>query len=235
MFLLTKRYWFVIAYIVLMIIAPVLNTFVEHSTEKQHRLVIFGYFLFMCSFGWLGGANGQFGNGYSPLLFIGLYLLAYYAHFNSKDAPLHIRQLFTFNRNIDLLIYLACMTLNTVLGVTCLYWEKNYYNEIYAYVNPFTVIGALYLLLFFSKLNIKHSKVINTMATGSFAVYLLHTKSELFSYFTYIVRHLYDTYSGVLCITTIFLFLILVYIAAVIVDLPRKWAWEKISKRYQIK
>lgn len=234
-FLLTRKHWFVNSYIVLMIIAPILNTFIKHSTEKQQRLFLVGYFFFMCSYGWLGGAKRFYVYGYGPLLFIGLYLLANYVHNRSKDAPISIRRWFSFNRNVDLLIYIACATVNTFLGITCLYFGKNHYNHIYAYVNPFTVIGALYLLLFFSKIKIKYNKIINTLAAGSFAVYLLHTNSNIFPYFTCVVKHLYNSYNGILCISAIFSFLVMVYVAVVLIDLPRKWAWKKFSNYYHIK
>ena len=231
----TNKHWFIKSYLVLMIIAPILNTFVCHSTEKQIRLIIVGYFIFMCSYGWVGGAKYFYMNGYGPLLFIGLYLLAYYTHYYSKNAPYYIKKFFIFNRNIDLLLYFTFVTINTILGVLLLYLGKNSFSQIYAYVNPFTIIGALYLLLFFSKLNIKTSRVINMMGAGSFAVYLLHTQSESFRFFTYVVRRLYDNYNGILCVSTIFLFLVMVYFAAITIDLPRKWAWTKISNKYQIK
>lgn len=76
-FAFTSWDWFVKAYVVLYIIAPILNAFVDCSSERQHRNVLIAFFLFQSTYGWLGGAR-FFMNGYGPLAFIGLYLLAQY-------------------------------------------------------------------------------------------------------------------------------------------------------------
>ena len=71
--------WFVPSYIVLYLVAPVLNAFVERSTKPQFKMVLIAFFSFEFIFGWLlNGANGIFMWGASPLSFAGLYLLARY-------------------------------------------------------------------------------------------------------------------------------------------------------------
>lgn len=232
--LITTKHWFVMSYIVLLILAPILNTFVQNASEKKQRFVLLGFFIFTCTCGWIGGAKRFYVEGYGPLLFIGLYLLAYYVHNTSKNASHFIKQLFTFRRRTDLLIYLSCVLINTLSGIIFIYLNRDYYRLIYAYVNPFTIIGSTYLLLFFSKLSIKNYKIINIMSSGSFAVYLLHTESDINHYFTAILQFFYNSYSGCLCISIILIFLIVVYIGCVIIDLPRKWAWNKISNHFQI-
>ena len=236
-FFFSRKDWFIKAYIVLMILAPVLNKYIENSTEKQQRYVLIGYFFFSSTYGWLGGASRFFVKGYTPLLLIGLYLLAHYIRQASseKETPKFINKMLTQDKRIDLLIYLLCAIINTGMGIASLYYHKFSYGQVYAYVNPFTIIGAMYLLLFFSKLHIKFSKIIKFLATGSFAVYLFHSQVDIRPYFTDGNVYLFNHYSGIICISVIFIYLVIWYIISVVIDLPRLWIWEKISKKFNIK
>lgn len=236
-FFMTSWDWFIKSYIVLMILAPVLNTYLEHSSEKTQRYVLIGYFLFSCTYGWIGGASRFFVNGYGPLLFIGLYLLAHYVHsvlIQDKEQSF-IRSLFSFNKNIDILIYLICTVINTLLGIAGLYSERNVYGKVFAYINPLTIIGALYFFLYFSKLRINFNACINFLGAGAFAVFLFHSQVDVRPIFTNGVLYLYEHYSSVICIAIIFLYLVLWYVVSVIIDYPRKRIWNIISNKYNIR
>ena len=232
----TKWDWFIKAYIVLLILAPVLNTFIENSSEKTQRYIIVGFFAFSSTYGWLGGANRFFVNGYSPLLFIGLYLLSRYVHITSKNSvtPIRIRKLLLLDKKYDFLIFIGCIAINTLGCIIALYTDMNYL-KIIAYTNPLTIIAALYLLLFFSKIKIQTNKTINYLARSSFAVYLVHSQVDLRPLFNKGVQHLYTSFDGFSCILLIFLYLILVYAISVVIDIPRLWMWNKLSRKYNLK
>lgn len=230
--------WFIKAYIVLMIIAPILNNFLKNSSIKLQRNVIVGFFLFTCTYGWFGGARRFYVYGYGPLLFIGLYLLGQFAHNLSENntCKLKLSWAFTRRKTFDILIFLICIITNTILGVICLYTNRQGgYGLIYAYNNPITIIGALYLLLFFSKIKLHYNRIINVLASGSFAAYLLHSNRYVFPYFSEGVQYIYNNSYSILCIAAIFLYILLVYIATVIIDFPRIIIWNKISNKFNIK
>lgn len=236
-FAFTRWDWFIKAYIVLMIIAPILNSFVKNSSEKTQRSVLIGFFMFSSTYGWLGGANRFFVNGYGPLLFIGIYLLSQYVHNTIKDpdTPYKIRHLFSLDKKWDILIFGICISVNTMMGLLGLFFNIGTYGKVYAYTNPINIIAALYLLLFFSKLTIKPNKCINVLAAGAFAVYLLHSQVDIRPLFTEVVQSLYYAHEGILCVLYIFLFLILVYLASVVADLPRLKMWNLLSNKFNIK
>ena len=236
-FFFTRWDWFIKSYIVLMILAPVLNTYIEHSSEKTQRYVLIGFFLFSCTYGWIGGASRFFVNGYGPLLFIGLYLLSHYVRSESirdKEKSL-IRRLFSFNKYVDFFIFLFCAVINTLLGIAGLYSERNIYGYVFAYINPITIIAALSLLLYFSKLKIRYNACINFLAAGAFAVFLFHSQVDVRPYFTNGVLYLYEHYSNLFCIAAIFLYLVLWYVGSVIIDYPRQKIWNIISNKYNIR
>lgn len=238
-FAFSSRDWFIKAYVVLLIIAPVLNKFLEHSSEELQRKIIVCFFIFTCTYGWFGGAKRFFVSGYTPLLFIGLYLLSHYirncCHYNS--TPQIIKKMISKDKKYDLVVFFVCALINTFLGIIGLYFEKKTaYGLVYAYTNPFTITGALFLLLYFSKLDLGHNRLINYFATGSFGVFLIHSeKTVIRPLFTKCVVFLYNYSSSIICLMSIFIFLLLVYVVSVIIDRPRFILWNIISNKYHIK
>lgn len=86
--LLTDTYWFVKAYILLYILAPVINSFIENSSTNHIRNVLLLFFAFQTIFCFISDGVTFFENGYSTISFIGLYLLARYTKMNVNNIKL---------------------------------------------------------------------------------------------------------------------------------------------------
>lgn len=230
-FAFTSWDWFVKAYVVLFIIAPILNAFVDHASERQHRNILIAFLLFQSTYGWLGGAR-FFMNGYGPLAFVGLYLLAQYVRrLSLKDK----KTVFNRSKWVDLAIFVVSAIINTVLSLMFLKAGHSVNNTIYAYINPIVVVGALYLLLFFSKLEIRYNKIINWFGASSFAVYLLHSQVDVRQLFSKAIVKLDAVFDGAMAVGSILLFLIMTYIVSVLVDQIRigiwNLAWNRMGSR----
>lgn len=236
-FQLTPGDWFIKSYLLLMIIAPILNAFSKKTDEVTQRYVVIAFFLFEAIYGWVAGGRRFFVDGYGPLHFIGLYVAAQYIHnkLSSDSVPNWFRRLFTMPKWVDLSIYLLSVIVNTVFVVYgSIYFGKTQgvRGVAFAYSNPLVIIGALYLLLFFNKLKIPYIKFVNWLGASSFAVYLFHSESTIRShFFTPQIQYLYDAYSGIACIGMIFLFLCFIYLISVLIDQIRIVSWNKISSR----
>lgn len=159
--------WFVRSYILLYILSPLLNAFISSSNETTKRKVIIPFFVIMCTVGWLD-IWGDFHKGYSTLSFIGLYLLANYVH-QSKAI------IFRLPKRYDILIFFILVFVQAGLEFVALHFGT---KSVLNYNSPFTIAEALYLLLFFSKLNF-NSNAINWIATSAFAIYLFHASTPL--------------------------------------------------------
>lgn len=85
-FYLDKGEWFVKAYLALMILAPVLNAFVDRASRKQMETVLIAFFIFQTIFSFRGAAE-FIQAGYSTFSFIGLYLLARYMRIYRHNIP----------------------------------------------------------------------------------------------------------------------------------------------------
>ena len=228
--------WFIKSYFVLMIIAPILNAFSKTGDEKTQRYVMISFFLFEISFCWAAGGSRFFVSGYGPLHFIGLYVTAQYIHnqLQNTSTPSLLKRLFQLPIWADFCISTFCAIMNTffvVVGSMCYGIVEPFHALAYAYSNPLVIIGALHLLLLFSKLNMPHIKVVNWLGASSFAVYLFHCETAVRGkFFLPSIQYLYDNYTGVACIGMISLFLFFIYIVSVLIDQLRILTWNKLSK-----
>ena len=231
-FFFTKWDWYIKAYLVLFIIAPILNTFVDHASEMQLRNVVIAFFLFQSTYSWIGGGSRFFVSSYGPLSFIGLYLLAQYVRGISGKGR---RTPFDFPKYVDLLIFLASAILNTVFALILIDEDRFMLNLVYAYCSPLVILSALYLLLFFSKLEMRRNSFINWVGASSFAVYLLHSQYDIRQLFNQAVINLDSSFHGVAAAGMILLFLLFTFIVAVLLDQIRIWTWDLIDRHWQEK
>ena len=190
-----SAYWFIKAYLILYLISPALNAFVENASRKELGLTLILFYLYQTSYGFIiPGGETFFSSGYSPVSFIGLYLLARYVR---RYRP----HWSTFLPHTDLAIYLLPALLYTAIGLLIPYFAHDsiiyelvfrFWKHYIYYANPLVVIGALYLLLFFSKLNFT-SRFVNLCGASCFAVYLLHTHDSICGqYYLPACRYLHD-------------------------------------------
>ena len=226
-FLLYKNaYWFVWAYIVLYVLAPILNAFVEKSDKQTFKRVLILFFIIQ-TIASIFTNVGFYKAGYDPLSFIGLYLLARYyrLHIENKGKYIYI------------FIFILCALLNTMACFLPPFVGINnglMISIAYMYTNPLNIIGALSLLLFFTKLNFK-SKVVNYVATSCFAVYLLHMHFCISNYYINTAKDLFYNFSGLTYFAYIIAFIIAVFIFSIIFDKIRilcfNYLWNKYEKR----
>lgn len=220
--------WFVKAYLFLFILAPILNTYIDNTSEKIQRYIILSFFITEFIYCWLGGARFFIG-GYSPLMFIGYYLLAQYVkqYINDSNINNWLIKLFRFSRTIDLSLYFFLAIANTIL-ITTLALHGYSINKLYEYDNPLNYIGGFYLFLFFVKTPIKYNKIINWIGMSSFAVYLFHSQSDVRNFFIYHINIINNEYTGTLSALIIFIYLILIYILSILIDQLRIFIWKNV-------
>lgn len=225
--LLLKWNWFIKAYILLFIMAPILNSYIDNTTQRQHGLILVGFYIFQTIYSWFSGAAVFFDHGYSTISFMGLYLLArYFAKYPMKIT--------SYARHFYLLFFLLSVLF---MAIGCFaatkYGLSAVSGRIFQYDQPLIIVASMSLIIYFSKLSFR-SRIVNWIAASSFAVFLLHTNPNLCEQiFVPIVKTLYNSYSGIRCIIAIFVFLIAVYMVAILMDQPRKIMWSKIKKRLE--
>lgn len=215
--------WFIKAYIGLYLLAPVLNAFIENTGRRSLEYFLLAFFVFQTLYGWLFPGVQFFVGGYSTISFIGLYMLARYCKLYSP--------FFTcFSRNIDFLMYVSIVVIITLVASISVIFEVNYIRDImYQYTNPLVITASLYLLLYFSKLDIGHIPLVNTVAASTFAVYLLHIDPNILSsYFRPFIKDLAMRFDGFIFLLVVFGGLLLIYIVSIVLDQIRIFLWNKL-------
>lgn len=220
-FLLTDELWFVKAYIILYIFSPALNYFIDRCSQKQLLSTIIIFFLFQSLYGWAFVVVKWINDGYSPICFFGIYLLAAYIkkykHF-----------LTSFSAKNDLTIYFVIASLNSLIAYFTILYGFNAYMWLNSYASPIVILETIYLSLFFSKLSIK-SSVVNWFASSSFAVYLAHCSRNILGEYCNFIRTLSDIYPMLQFVFVLTLFLLIVFMVCIFIDKIRILLWRRIE------
>jgi hypothetical protein len=209
-------YWFIIAYLGLYLLSPVLNAFAETASKQQFQTLLVSLYIFQCYFTWLTGYIDYYG-GYSITFFCLLYLSARY--FRLYPIKIINNNGFTIFCGITLfIIVLVCVSL----------YFTGTAARMLRYDNPLVILSSLCLLTTFSKIRIQ-STIINRLATACFAVYIIHFNPLVFPFFSRAVRQLYNNNNGVMVLLTIGAFLILVFLICFLIDTLRLIIWKFLA------
>lgn len=212
-FCLYGGYWFIIAYLGLYLLSPVLNAFAETASRRQFQTLLVSLYIFQCYFTWLTGYIDYYG-GYSITFFCLLYLTARYV----RLYPIRIID------KKSLVVFCGITIFITVLVSMSLYFTGTAARML-RYDNPLVILSSLCLLTTFSKLQMQ-STVINRLATACFAVYIIHFNPMVFPFFSRTVRQLYNNGEGVMVLIMIGAFLILVFFICFLIDTLRLIIWK---------
>ncbi len=205
---LTDEYWFVMAYIGLYVLSPVLNAFVEKATKREFQMVLAAFYAFQCYYCWLSGTVDYF-SGYCVTFLCGLYLTArYFRLYPVKLIASH-----------GTAVFFASLLVVTVVSVVAMARLGNGARML-RYDNPLVIISSLGLLSAFARMRFR-SRVVNSLATACFAVYIIHFDPLVFHYFALAVRWIYQSTSGLLAVAGIGAFLVAVFLGCWLIDRVR--------------
>lgn len=208
-------HWFIRSYLGLMILAPVINVFLQTAPLRREAMVVAAFFLFEFIYGWWLEADG-FNHGYSLLSLIGLYMLGHLARRCGWQR---------WGSRRWLALWAVCAAIATAVSVGYLVNGAKIPPGLTAYDSPLVTGGALSLTLVFAAMRPFSSRAVNGVALSCLAVYLIHFNPFLFHYYLDTCRYLYRTISGPLCFLAITGFITAVFAASVIIDRLRLLLW----------
>ena len=206
----TKLNWFIKAYLLLYFLSPVLNAFIRTTTQRTFKLVLIAFFSFTCTYGWCGAASFM-NQGYSTLFFIGLYLLARYMRIYSPKWSLHSAKMY-------LALYFLCVILVTSVSFLIPFLlNRRIPLDLFSYICPTTIIGAISLLLFFTKIKLQNNFV-NWCGISCFAVFLMHVSPSTLYHFRDLFIYLHTNYQVTTFWLITFIALSIIFIISILVD-----------------
>lgn len=211
-------YWFVMAYLGMYLLSPVLNAFAESASKRQFQILLIGFYSFQCYYCWIMGMVNYF-NGYSITFFCSLYLTARYV----RLYPVKVLERRPWAIYSIITLFLAiCATVGIRLVGSPL--------KLLRYDNPLEIVASVCFLLGFLKIKLQ-SRMVNTLAKSCFAVYIIHFNPFVFPYFRMGVEWIdHNCNSGVFVIT-IFLYLIAIYLICSIIDSLRLLSWNIVLRK----
>ena len=218
-----EHYWFVTAYLLMYLFAPLMNQGLKQLSVKTYRQALFLLLLVLSvSASLLPVQLPTDRMGYDALWFLCLYLIGAYLRYHGCGL---------LSRGLCLAGYaVSCILIFSSLLFVHFMYDKTgrfaeFINRQYHYNSILCVSAAVFLLLFFQKLHIggqRASAVICRVASTSFGVYLLHEHLTL--------RYLWPQLLGTERFADTLLFLphwivsiLLVYTVGMLVDFGRQY------------
>ena len=211
-------HWFVSSYVILYVLSPVLNAFVEQVQEKHFRYFLLCFFAVEFVYGYITEV-GYFYRGYSALHFLGLYLLARYIR-------LYPNRFSRLSSASDFLIYVSISLFAGLL----FYFGTGLLDvgfHLIWLVCPLVTLASAYLLLAFSKLSFQ-SRTVNWLASSAFAIYLFQENTLVRPFFKSTANQIISNNSFVAGVALLFLYLCGFAIACILVDKLRVMCWRQI-------
>ena len=213
-------YWFINSYLVMYLLSPVLNSFAEKQSEGEQRHFLWLFFGLSIPASFL---FDDLNRGFSAVSFCGLYLVGRYLRLHGASRLQHLHRR----------CFLGTFAVNT-LAFSLIYWlyfwlkPMHYPNPtsvMTAYTNPFVILNAVCLILYFSRLNFSN-RLINWLAAGSLAAYLTHQQMFVRPKYFEWIRHLDEQFGPLLFVLTVAGSILLIFVASVVLDQCRQQTWK---------
>lgn len=177
-----NTYWFLLVYIILVLISPVLNVVIKHLGKKYVPYIFIIMLLFgnIYSFIYKIEILG-FNRGYSLLSAICLYFIGYWIN---KYDLLSI----TSNNRQNLIVYIMFSVLNWIMCIISIYVFNSgkITWHLFSYNNPLIVFSSIFLFKYFVKLEVKENtniyKIVTFLSTNLLGVYIIHSSNKLIVY-----------------------------------------------------
>jgi hypothetical protein len=213
-------YWFIIGYLGLYLISPILNSFVENVSKRSFQTVLLSLLLFQCFFSWLTAWYDYY-NGYSIILFSFIYLTAAYF----RKYPI------VWVEENALWLFIAAVLIISSIATFSL-WKLDHAARQIRDDNPMAILASVFLLLSFKKIKIQ-SRIVNWLAVSCFTVYLIHYNPYIYPYLMSIMNFIYGQYVGLAYCFMLLLALAAVYLACTFFDQLRLLAWHGVMIIYK--
>lgn len=212
--------WFVMAFLLLYLMTPMMNMFIDCLTQKQ-------FLYFLLTFLFIQFLNGfviqvsWFDKGMSPLTLMSLYMTGRYMR-------LYPNRYTTMNKWIDMLVYFVVSYWGAVFTIASVRHGAEGYR-FFSYASPTIIIASVYFFLFFTKFSFK-SRLVNWVAASAFAVYVLNCEGHFWSLYLSTNHSWWMNGSPSVYLIKTLLFDVVVFIVAVMLDKIRIIVWQRVKR-----
>lgn len=214
-FVISYAGYFIQCYFILMILSPVLNSFVERYGRGCLKWVLVFWGLEI----WFGCIMNVeelgYNQGYSVIHFVLMYMIARCIRLYEDD----IKEMKRWFWVLGYLLSIIVIALSHILGIKWC-WD---------YSNPVVVFSAVCSFLPFIY-KTYHNKVINWIASGTLAVYIIHVTYHIRSILSSVDIRLLETNSYPMYIIKISVVITIVFVVSVLCGIVCKLISDKVAK-----
>ena len=219
-FFISRSNWFVVSYIGLLILSPILNSYIDKVTKRQLQILIIAFYIFSFYFSLfpnLAIIEPGFNQGCSVLWFIEMYLIGRYLYLFGIPKVIHKYAFFFWFGSILLFFCGQIVLIN--LGFNQLSWFG-------AQNQPLVLLAAVSFFILFTKVKIQ-STFVNHIAQSTLTVLLLHSPNITKVFFNYINERFDLLTASCLWMVGV----IVIYFACTMVDQIRIIVYNKVILR----
>lgn len=158
--------WFVKCYVGLMLLSPILNAAMDSMSKRSYQWVIGLLTVLNVYFGFIWKDAAFNADGYTIANFVYIYMIGgyirqyvdveWYRKHRVGNASVYLATSLLWAGSIVLQRYIQTL------------WDEWGYN------NPFTILGSISFFMLFLSIPKFYNKTINWLASGTFAVYVIH-------------------------------------------------------------
>lgn len=208
--------WFITTYIILYLLIPFINKLVKILSKKNFEILLLVITFFFSIWPSIWTSITVDDGGYGIINFIFMYLIGTYIKLYKDD----IKGIKKF-----IFIYVITTIITTIVGQFAV--RAFNYNFI------INIIGAIALFEIFKNINIKNNKIINKLASYTFAVYIIHTNPFILSDLFKLVFKTENFANSILLPIHLVLTTLCIYMGCVIIETIRKLIMKKIDEKIE--
>lgn len=184
--------WFVLTYCILYLLIPFINKLILSINKKELKTLIGINIIVFYMWSTFFTNTTIVDSGYGITNFIILYMMGAYIKLYINDD----------SKTYYIYLYIICTLITTIYSFI--------YGRAWSYSTIFNLISSISLFMIFKNIKIKNNKIINSLATYTFTVYIIHEnnfvvkfiynnifKSNLFWNSNYMIIHLIITTIGI--------------------------------------
>lgn len=177
--------WFLIVYMSLYLVSPYINIMLNKLNQKEHRKLIILLFIMFSILPTVTNQNTFSNTGFTLTHFVFLYIVGAYLNKYPISSNIHFKNysqkkkaflflgIFMFFGLFNFLLYEFCESLLIINDSHFLSYICNVIiDNLFMYQNPTLIIQSIAYFLFFETIIFKN-KLINKLALGTFAVYII--------------------------------------------------------------
>ena len=226
----SNSHYFILDYLGLALLSPILNKFSKDSDKRLFAKVLLLLIIYQTYFDCITGANStEFDSGYSLMSFSIIYLIARYIRIYGVPAIL-----IKWSGTMYIISSVLLFTVSIVL-VKLRYHSALY--KVFAYDNPIVIFSTICFFLYFLKMKVTNSKLINIVAKSTLGVLLFHASTSATPTVWTYMKHIFIQLAHNISIVNMFLWLtivVVIFIVATTIDQIRVYLSDKIFEKIKI-